>query len=62
MRFIANSSCASMGYDLLPAIGVCIVRENKRTILCTGDGGFQMNIQELQTIIHNKNCQSKYSS
>lgn len=54
MRFIANPSCASMGYDLPPAIGVCIARENKRTILCTGDGGFQMNIQELQTIIHNK--------
>ncbi len=28
MRFIANPSCASMGYDLPPAIGVCIAREN----------------------------------
>lgn len=54
MRFIANPSCASMGYDLPPAIGVCIARNKRRTIVCTGDGGFQMNIQELQTIVHNK--------
>ena len=54
MRFIANPSCASMGYDLPPAIGACIARGRKQTILCTGDGGFQMNIQELQTIVHNK--------
>lgn len=52
MRFITNSSTASMGYDLPAAIGVCIARNKKRTILCTGDGSFQMNIQELQTIVH----------
>ena len=50
-RFIANPSMASMGYDLPPAIGVCIA-SNKKTIVVTGDGGFQMNIQELQTIKH----------
>lgn len=54
MRFISNPSCASMGYDLPPAIGVCLARGKKQTILCTGDGGFQMNIQELQTIVHNR--------
>lgn len=54
MRFIANPSCAAMGYDLPPAIGVCVARGKNRTILCTGDGGFQMNIQELQTIVQNK--------
>ena len=54
MRFITNPSTASMGYDLPPAIGVCIARKRKKTIVCTGDGGFQMNIQELQTIVQNK--------
>ena len=54
MRFITNPSTASMGYDLPPAIGVCIARGRKKTIVCTGDGGFQMNIQELQTIVQNK--------
>ena len=54
MRFITNPSTASMGYDLPPAIGVCIARGNKKTVLCTGDGGFQMNIQELQTIVNNQ--------
>lgn len=54
MRFITNPSTASMGYDLPPAIGVCIAREKKKTVVCTGDGGFQMNIQELQTIVQNK--------
>ena len=53
MRFITNPSTASMGYDLPPAIGVCIARGRKKTVVCTGDGGFQMNIQELQTIVHN---------
>lgn len=52
-RFITNSSMASMGYDLPPAIGV-YKASGRRTILVTGDGGFQMNIQELQTIKHHE--------
>lgn len=54
MRFITNPSTASMGYDLPPAIGACIARGKRKVIVCTGDGSFQMNIQELQTIIKNK--------
>lgn len=54
MRFITNPSAAAMGYDIPPAIGACIARGKKKTIVCTGDGGLQMNIQELQTIVHNK--------
>ena len=54
-RFISNSAVASMGYDLPAAIGVCIARENdKDIILLTGDGSIQMNLQELQTIIHHR--------
>lgn len=54
MRFITNSSTASMGYDLPAAIGTCVARNKKRVILVTGEGSLQMNIQELQTIVQNK--------
>lgn len=65
-RFISNSAIASMGYDLPAAIGACMAahdpafRENgdggkpEDIILLTGDGSIQMNLQELQTIIHHK--------
>ncbi|MBT9777190.1 thiamine pyrophosphate-binding protein [Clostridium sp. MCC353] len=54
-RFITNSAIASMGYDLPAAIGVCMAENaGKDIILVTGDGSIQMNIQELQTVIHHK--------
>lgn len=52
-RYINNSSTASMGYGLPAAIGTCIANEKKPVICVTGDGSFQMNIQELQTIKQN---------
>ena len=54
MRFITNPATASMGYCLPAAIGVSVARNGKKTILVTGEGSFQMNIQELQTIVQNK--------
>lgn len=51
-RLIYNTGCASMGYDLPAAIGVAFTRPNKRVIVLSGDGSIQMNIQELQTIVH----------
>ena len=61
-RFIINSAIASMGYDLPAAIGAYFARSemyfaenNDADIICiTGDGSIQMNLQELQTIIHHK--------
>lgn len=63
-RFISNSAIASMGYDLPAAIGACMAAHDpehaddpaasKDVILLTGDGSIQMNLQELQTIIHHK--------
>lgn len=53
-RFITNSAVASMGYDLPAAIGTCMADSSEDIILITGDGSLQMNIQELQTIIHHK--------
>lgn len=51
-RALMNSGTASMGYDLPAAIGACYARGKKEIICITGDGSLQMNIQELQTIIH----------
>lgn len=53
-KVVVNSGCASMGYDLPAAIGACFANSKKDTICVTGEGSLQMNIQELQTIIHNK--------
>lgn len=53
-RFITNSAIASMGYDLPAAIGACMADKSQDIILLTGDGSIQMNLQELQTIIHHK--------
>lgn len=51
-RFISNSAIASMGYDLPAAIGAYMAENSQDIILLTGDGSIQMNLQELQTIIH----------
>ena len=65
-RFITNSAVAAMGYDLPAAIGAWAASRESRCysqgkdragedlILVTGDGSIQMNLQELQTIIHHK--------
>ena len=51
-RFILNSGCASMGYDLPAAIGACFANEKKDVVCIAGDGSLMMNIQELQTVYH----------
>lgn len=40
----------SMGFGLPYAIGACIANNKRRTILINGDGAFQLNIQELETL------------
>lgn len=52
-KVIVNSGCAAMGYDLPAAIGSYSADKNNQIICVTGEGSLQMNIQELQTIIHN---------
>lgn len=53
-RLFTSSACCSMGFGLPGAIGSYFANPNKDIILIAGDGGLQMNIQELQTVIHNK--------
>lgn len=40
----------SMGFGLPYAIGACLANGKRRTILINGDGAFQLNIQELETL------------
>lgn len=51
VRVFANQGCAAMGYDLPAAIGALTANKKGRTLLITGDGSLQMNIQELQTLV-----------
>ncbi|NQU32569.1 MAG: thiamine pyrophosphate-binding protein, partial [Bacteroidetes bacterium] len=52
-RFITSGGMGAMGYSLAAAIGACFASENLPVIAITGDGGMQINIQELQTIRRN---------
>ncbi|MGE5110863.1 MAG: thiamine pyrophosphate-binding protein [Acidobacteriaceae bacterium] len=53
-RLFSNSGSASMGYDLPAAIGAAFARRGARVICLAGDGSIQMNIQELQTVVHHQ--------
>ena len=52
-RLFTNSGCAAMGYGFPASIGAAVANGYKRTFCIDGDGSFQMNIQELQTLIYN---------
>lgn len=49
-RVFTTKGLASMGYGLPSTIGACLASHGRRTVSVQGDGGFQMNIQELETI------------
>ncbi len=53
-RVITNHSTSPMGYCLPASIGACLANEGRPVVLVTGEGGFQMNLQELQTIKQNR--------
>ena len=42
-----------MGFSFAGAIGAAIAADKSQNVVCViGDGGFNMNIQELQTIVN----------
>ena len=54
--FISSGGLGTMGYGFPAAIGATIGCPEKRIICISGDGSFQMNLQELATAIgHNLN-------
>ncbi len=53
-RLLTSSSLSSMGFGLPGAIGAACASSEKNKVICiSGDGGFQMNLQELQTMVDN---------
>jgi acetolactate synthase-1/2/3 large subunit len=52
--FLTSGGLGSMGYALPAAIGMCFATGRQPVVTISGDGGFQMNMQELQTIAHHK--------
>ncbi len=49
-RIYHTAGLGSMGFGLPGSIGVCLAHGGRRTICVDGDGGFQFNIQELETV------------
>ncbi|WP_051623170.1 thiamine pyrophosphate-binding protein, partial [Hydrogenovibrio marinus] len=52
-RYITSGAQADMGFSIPAAIGVSVAKAGE-VVAITGDGSFQMNIQELQTIVQHK--------
>jgi acetolactate synthase-1/2/3 large subunit len=48
-RIYHTAGLGAMGYGLPMSLAVCLAGNRRRTILVDGDGGFQFNIQELET-------------
>lgn len=51
-RYIPSGAMATMGYSLPAAIGVSAATGDSRVLAITGDGSLQLNLQELQTLLH----------
>lgn len=51
-RFLTSGGMGSMGCALPMAIGAAFGAPNTPILCLAGDGGFQMNIQELQSVVH----------
>lgn len=51
-RFLTTGGMGAMGFALPAAVGVAMVNPDEPVVMIAGDGGFQINIQELQTIVH----------
>ena len=49
-RIVHNKGTGAMGLGQPAAIGACLAGGRRRTICVDGDGGFQLNVQELETV------------
>jgi acetolactate synthase-1/2/3 large subunit len=49
-RAFLTGGLGAMGFGLPASIGACLAAGSGRTVLVDGDGGFQLNIQELATL------------
>ena len=49
-RFLTSGGMGSMGFGLPAAVGAAVCLDGRAVVAISGDGGFQCNIQELETI------------
>ena len=49
-RLFSTGGLGAMGFGVPASMGGCLASGRKRTVTVDGDGGFQLNIQELETI------------
>ncbi|MBI2758417.1 MAG: thiamine pyrophosphate-binding protein [Chloroflexi bacterium] len=49
-KFVFAPALGAMGFGLPHSIGACLASGRRRTVCVNGDGGFQLNIQELETV------------
>ena len=52
--WLSSSGLGTMGFGLPAAIGAAIGRRDRDVVLITGDGSFQMCIQELATVVQER--------
>ncbi len=53
-RVFHGKGMAAMGFGLASAIGASLALNRKLAVTVIGDGGLQLNIQELQTVAHHR--------
>ena len=53
-RFLTSGGMGAMGFGLPAALGSAVSNPEAMTLLVSGDGSFQLNIQELETIRRNQ--------
>jgi acetolactate synthase-1/2/3 large subunit len=50
-RLVSSNGNSPMGFSFAGAIGACVAAPDRRVVCIIGDGGFNMNVQELQTLV-----------
>ena len=49
-RLFLTTGLGAMGFGLPAGIGACLAHDRRTTVCLEGDGGFQMNLQELEVV------------
>jgi acetolactate synthase-1/2/3 large subunit len=58
-RVLFSTALGAMGFGQAASIGACLASGRRQTVCVDGDGGFQLNIQELATV-RNHNLPIKF--